>query len=140
RSQPFRAWLFRIVRNEAVSYLRRGKHVDVEDPAEIDRHRELQSSGAESEIKLGWISDGDLMFLIQRLPEAQRQVLALRYMLGLSNAEIASVMDTTPMAVSQHHYRARRFLAERLQAVRSGDARRRSRRAPMLVRLRRMPI
>jgi RNA polymerase sigma-70 factor (ECF subfamily) len=133
---PFRGWLFRIVRNEAISHMRKHGRVEVEEPARIDRRQEEREP---AELDVGWLTDSDLLLLVERLPAIQRQVITLRYVIGLSNKEIATVIDSTPQAVGQMHYRARRFLADRLQNLHAKQEGR-ARRAPMLVRLRRMPV
>ena len=116
RSQPFRAWLFIVVRNRAVSHLRKQGRIDVTDPENI--HREDDGNGNEPELSvLDWISDQDLMVLIERLPIHQRQVLALRYMLDLKVHEIADVMGRRPNDVSQLQHRALGFLRQRLTAL-----------------------
>lgn len=135
--KPFRAWLFRIARNEALATLRRKRLIELEDPDRIDRRREAGGAAAD-DLALEWLSDTDLVVLIERLPDAQRQVLALRYMLDLSRAEIAAVMQRTPAAVSQLEQRALRFLSDRLTALGRGPLR--PHRPPMLIRLRRMPV
>ena len=145
---PFRAWLFRIARNEVISYQRKHNVIEVCSPEQIDRHREGQAPEHEY-AGLSAFSDSDLFFLIQRLPEVQRQVIALRYMVGLTAKEIAAVMGKSPQAVSQMQYRARCFLEERLGAIRQAreeapaaeagqsDA---TPRSQMLIRMRRMPV
>jgi RNA polymerase sigma-70 factor (ECF subfamily) len=115
---PFRAWLFRVARNEVISYQRKHNVVEVEPPEVIDRRREGQAPEPDA-LSLAAFSDGDLVFLIERLSEAQRQVLALRYMIGLTTEEIAAVLNKTPQAIGQLHYRARCFLEERLGAIRA---------------------
>jgi RNA polymerase sigma-70 factor (ECF subfamily) len=115
--RPFRAWLFTIARNEAITYLRKSRRESVHDPVDLEQHRE-DPYGAElrSDALLD-ISDHDLVQFIERLPLAQRQVLALRYMLGLERKEIAEVLELTPNHVSVIHGRALRFLRDRLTAV-----------------------
>jgi RNA polymerase sigma-70 factor (ECF subfamily) len=138
---PFRAWLFRVARNEVISFQRKHNVIEVEPPEAIDRRREGRAPEPDS-LSLASFSDGDLVFLIERLPEVQRQVLALRYMIGLTTEEIATVLGKTPQAIGQLHYRARRFLETRLGAIRA----RRERidttapRQQMLIRLCRMPV
>ena len=125
RSQPFRAWLFTIVRNVALMRLRKESRVDVVDPVELGRQRDEEAPDLHA---LAWISDSDLMIFVERLPVAQRQVLMLRFMLGLRAAEIAEILGRTPNDVSQMQSRALRFLRDRLTAIgRSGTSRERSR-------------
>jgi len=117
RGKPFRAWLFRIARNQALTHLRKQRVVEVEDPNDMVRRR-LSSTEAEAERRaLDWLSDSDLLILIERLPVAQRQALTLRYMLGLSTDEMATVLGRTTMAVRKLEHRALRFLEERLIAT-----------------------
>jgi RNA polymerase sigma-70 factor (ECF subfamily) len=125
---PVRAWLFTIFRNHAVSRLRGAAREDVVEPAEIDRQRDLEepnsAPGGEALTSLDWVTDKDLVFLVERLPLAQRQVLLLRYQLALSGREIAEILDRTPEDVRKLQERATRFLRDRLVAL--GRAPRRS--------------
>lgn len=111
---PFRAWLFRIVRNMALDRLRTQHRLELADPIEFVEGRHA-SAGVELPA-LEWISDRDLVGLIERLPMAQRQVLVLRYMLDLGITEIAQVMELEPNHVSVLNYRALGFLRARLAA------------------------
>ena len=130
---PFRAWLYRIARNELVSRLRKKRWVEVEDPEIVTRRAD--AAGSDCSATLTAVSNSDLMQLLERLPIAQRQVIALRYMLDLDTTDIAMVLDRAPDAVRQLEYRARRSLEERLEAVRARETNGR-RRAPMLMRVR----
>jgi RNA polymerase sigma-70 factor, ECF subfamily len=117
RGKPFRAWLFRIARNQALTHLRKQRIMEVEDPEELDRRRRDVVETAAERRALDWLSDGDLLILIERLPVAQRQALTLRYMLGLSTEEMAQVLGRSTMAVRKLEHRALRFLEERLIAT-----------------------
>lgn len=113
---PFRAWLFKIARNCAMDVLQRRHRVDPESPERIGRRQE--ASGENGEIAtLDWLSDSDLVLLIERLPTAQRQVVMLRYAMDLGYTEIAAVLGRSPDAVRQLHQRAMAFLKSRLGAV-----------------------
>jgi len=122
RGTPFRAWLFRIARHEALRHLNRRKHQLVEDPDVLSRRREALASSADA-VALEWVSDPDLLGFIDRLSATQRQVLALRFMLGMRTPEIASVLDKTEQAVRHLESRALRFLQQRLVAVGRGPTR-----------------
>jgi RNA polymerase sigma-70 factor (ECF subfamily) len=138
RAQPFRAWLFRIVRNTTISQLRKHGHVELTDPADLGRLREDGLDGGRARdtepglSALDWITDRDLVVFVERLPVTQRQVLILRFMLDLSSDEIAGILDLTPANVRMLQSRAIRFLEERLRSVgrtpRVAERHRRSRR------------
>jgi RNA polymerase sigma-70 factor (ECF subfamily) len=116
RRQPFRAWLFVLVRNEAVSRLRKSGRLTVEESATIERRRDAAVGDGEPQA-LDWLSDRDLMLFVERLPLAQRQVLLLRYVLDLSNIQIAEILERTPTDVGKLHHRAVGVLRDRLAAV-----------------------
>jgi RNA polymerase sigma-70 factor (ECF subfamily) len=125
---PFRAWLTTILRNQAIDSLRRLNRFDVEEPEEINRRRDVEREADGEMVELDWISDRDLLLFIERLPLAQRQVLLLRYLLGLSTDQIAEALGRTRNDVSALHSRAVRFLRARLAAVgRTATSRQRAR-------------
>jgi RNA polymerase sigma-70 factor (ECF subfamily) len=117
RKQPFRAWLFVVARNTGLDRLRVANRVEPMDPAEINDRRELTAAPESGLSAVDWISDGDLLVFIERLPLAQRQVLALRYLLDLRVSEIAEVLGRSRTDVSTLQYRALKFLEQRLRAV-----------------------
>jgi RNA polymerase sigma-70 factor (ECF subfamily) len=117
RRQPFRAWLFRIARNRGIDSLRKRQRFEPADPAELQRKREADPDDKATTRALEWLSDAEILVLIERLPQGQRQVVVLRYMLDLTMAEIAQVLDRSPAAVRQLHSRALRFLEKRLEAL-----------------------
>jgi RNA polymerase sigma-70 factor (ECF subfamily) len=120
--KPFRAWLFTIVRNTALMALRKQGKLDVVDPVELDRYREVEAVDEDAGV-LAWISDPDIALFVERLPAIQRQVLLLRYVLGMPAREIAEVLERTPNDVSQLNTRALNFLRARLAAIgRTGAA------------------
>ena len=117
RSQPFRAWLFAIARNRLVDNLRKHDRLDVTDPTAIDKHRELNGFEENGARALTWVTDRDLLVFIERLPLAQRQVLALSFMMGLRSSEIAQVLGRSEADVRAVKSRALRFLRQRLTAI-----------------------
>ncbi len=114
RGQPFRAWLFTIARNLAVSTLRRSGRCEPVEPGVI----ELRADRAFSATAIGgWLSDHDLMMFVERLPLAQRQVLVLRYVVDMPLNEIAEVLGRSDVDVRALHSRALRFLRTRMGAL-----------------------
>jgi RNA polymerase sigma-70 factor (ECF subfamily) len=141
RRQPFRAWLFIIVRNTLLTELRKRNRFDVTEPAEIDRQRERMHEPEENGGGLGaleWITDRELLLFVERLPLPQRQVLLLRFMLDLPASETAQIVGRTPDDVRKLQHRALRFLEERLTAV--GRTSRDARRIPWLRRYSQMRV
>jgi RNA polymerase sigma-70 factor, ECF subfamily len=103
---PFVGWLHGIARHVIVDELR--ARTRVKPLADVPDH------GAEPMI-------GDLVALrdaIDRLPDDQRQVIELKYLAGLSNAEVAAATGWTPGAVNTRQWRALRAL-ERMLADRT---------------------
>ena len=131
---PFRAWLFRIARNEAITRMRKLRRVEVEDPEEIGRRcTETVPPSA-----LARVSDDELLAMLECLPTVQRQALVLRYMLDFTISEVATVLGRTPDAIRQLEYRARRSLQARLAPVRAKETR--FVRSAMARRVRPLPV
>jgi RNA polymerase sigma-70 factor (ECF subfamily) len=116
---PVRAWLFRIARNQGVDHLRRMNRLEPLDPEDLDRVRDEPSGELGT---LDWITDRELVMFIERLPLPQRQVLMLRFTIGLSNREVATLLDRSPADVRMLQSRALRYLRERLEAVGRGGS------------------
>jgi RNA polymerase sigma-70 factor (ECF subfamily) len=139
RGQPFRSWLFRIVRNYTVDQMRKTGRVQLADAEEIDRMNEVEDEGESVAAELEWITDRELVMFVERLPLAQRQVLLLRYMLDMSTHEIARVLDRSNDDVRLLQSRALRFLRARLVALGRTPTGREGR-VPAFRRFRQVPV
>jgi RNA polymerase sigma-70 factor (ECF subfamily) len=128
RKQPFRAWLFTIARNQAISRLRQRDRMEPVAPAELAEHREAEPAEA-TVSALSWLSDRELVMFVERLPIAQRQVLVLRYMLDLPTKEIGAMLGRNLDDIRTLEHRALRFLEARLSAVGHGHEETRRRRS-----------
>ncbi len=84
-----RAWLFGIARNAALDELRRrGRHAELSvDP--VDAASVADADEGQSELHL--LLDGAL----GKLDARERELIALKFFAGLSNAEIARVLGTS---------------------------------------------
>ena len=102
RQVPFAAWLMRISRNEVVSFVRRnGKRaLDSELPEDlIDRGNNDPEEATQRQMALE-----DLRSAVELLPEAQREVIILRFASGLSVADTAKALkkNENNVKVLQH--------------------------------------
>jgi RNA polymerase sigma-70 factor, ECF subfamily len=103
QSAPFSAWLFRIAHNLAMDHFRSRRRWqpeeevpepvgDAEPSAELVA---MQTIGRESMLKL-----------IDRLSPEQQQVLTLKFVFNLPNAEVAAILDKTEGAIKSLQHRA----------------------------------
>ena len=106
RGLPFGAWLFRIARNEVVSHVRRQKSRGQSAPL----NEMIQDFSQDHVAALEFESTLQVVRIAtEKLPEAQRQVIALRFGAGLSVAETAQALKKTEnnVKVLQHKAIAR---------------------------------
>jgi RNA polymerase sigma factor (sigma-70 family) len=107
-------WLYKVTANLCTDRLRRRRGValdDIEEPQDdgptaLDR---LQDQSRERALRSA----------LARLPERQRQAVVLRHLEGLSNPEIAEIMNISPRAVESLTARGKRALADLLAAQRN---------------------
>jgi RNA polymerase sigma-70 factor, ECF subfamily len=123
RKEPFRAWLFRIVRNQAVDALRKRRHVEPEEPDVLEQRWDPHGREAEARA-LRWLSDREMLVFLERLPLAQRQVLTMRYLLDLHTRDIAEVLDRSQDWVRQTQRRGLQTLERRLVRLGSEPSKR----------------
>jgi RNA polymerase sigma-70 factor (ECF subfamily) len=111
---PFMAWVLRIARNVAIDHLRRLWTVPLEhvpDAGVGDTH-----DGAAEQAR------ASLQTALGSLPDAQRDVLVLTHVVGLSPAEIATQLGRSIRSVHGLHYRGRAAAREALQHLGSAPA------------------
>jgi len=106
RGLPFGAWVFRIARNETVSHARKRKTRG--QTAQLSETIEDESTDFVADVERASALDA-VREAANRLPEAQRQVIALRFGAGLSVAETARSLKKSEnnVKVLQHKAIAR---------------------------------
>src|SRR3954464_16080217 len=103
QSAPFSAWLFRIAHNLAMDHFRASRRWQPEEEVpeplgETEPSAELaafQSIGRQS-----------MLELIENLSQEQQQVLTLKFVFNLPNAEVATVLGKTEGAIKSLQHRA----------------------------------
>ena len=109
---PFRPWLLRIVANEASNRRRSaGRRAGLA----LRAATEESSGGAAPSPEAALLSSEQrsaLLAAVEQLPDEQRSVVALRYFLGLSEAEVAETLGIPQGTVKSRTARALERLRE----------------------------
>jgi RNA polymerase sigma-70 factor (ECF subfamily) len=112
RGVPFAAWLYRIARARVIDYWRRTQRratVPFED-------RDLPDWVAGEDVAEGDVLQHDQLAAgLAYLTEDQQQVIVLKFMQGLSNAEVAQIMGKTEGAIKALQRRGLEALARLLK-------------------------
>lgn len=133
---PFRALLLRIAREVILEAM--GTRPAGATATEDLTSAELRT-GLGSEPALEWLSDQDVAFFVERLPDYQREVIVLRYLLGESSERAAKVLEVPVEEVREMLSRALVTLEGRLREI--GRAPRPgAESAPMVMRRRALPV
>lgn len=110
----FRDWLFSMVRSQAIDHLRKGRRSDTIDPAELPPGVATMAERATTLLdRLD--PEAGVRGIIESLPEAQRRVIALRFVFELNATEIADTLGSTPDAVRHVQHRALKTLGAALR-------------------------
>lgn len=102
-------WLYRVASNLCTDRLRRRRGVALDQIAEPEDDRPGADEGLMEADRARALEDA-----LALLPERQRQAVVLRHLEGLSNPEIAAVMEIGVEAVESLLARGKRMLAARL--------------------------
>ncbi len=106
RDVPFFAWALRVARNVTMDHIRSERLIPVEEIRKAD-DREESDPALRGRMQ-------DLREALDTLPLAQREVLILRHVAGLSPVEIAQLTGKSEGSVHGLHHRGRRTLAAEL--------------------------
>jgi RNA polymerase sigma-70 factor (ECF subfamily) len=112
RGSTFRAWLFRIARN-TVANAHRSRRRRRTEPLPDSFERPAPNADPANLVALADELHA-VRHAIAEMPDDRRQVIVLRFVDGLSTAEVAEVLDRSPGAVRVLLHRALRDLAARL--------------------------
>lgn len=103
RSAPFSAWLFRIAHNLAMDHFRASRRWQPEEevPEPVgDAEPSAEASALQT------IGRESMLELIEHLSQEQKQVLTLKFVFNLPNAEVATILGKSEGAIKSLQHRA----------------------------------
>lgn len=103
QSAPFSAWLFRIAHNLAMDHFRASRRWQPEE--EVPEPRDEIEPSAEA-AAMQSIGRQSMLELIEGLSREQQQVLTLKFVFNLPNAEVATILGKTEGAIKSLQHRA----------------------------------
>ena len=109
RVVPFSAWILRVAHNAAIDHVRTRRPVPLEEVHPPDA---AGDDGAGSRERFA-----DLRLALEALPAEQRDVIVLRFLVGLTPREIAERMGRSEDAVHGLQHRGRRRLRSEMLAL-----------------------
>ena len=107
RSVPFSSWLLRITHNMSIDHIRARRPVPIEHVHSPD---EVAPGGGREAL-------ADLRLALDALPAEQRDVIVLRFLVGLTPSEVAERMGRSEDAVHGLQHRGRRRLRSEMRAL-----------------------
>ena len=112
QSRPFSPWIYRIMHNEAVSFLRK-QHAGIQtidgDDAQMILERLADNDTPENRLQIARRAE-DLRDALAEIDPRYRDVLVLRYLEEMSYDEIADVLELPPGTVATHISRGLKLL------------------------------
>lgn len=115
RGVPFQAWLYRIAHNLVANWHRdqaRRKIIALDDYVAHSLQSEAPERLAEDQEERD-----QLMEAVRRLPEERQQLLLLKFIEQLSNAEIGQIMGRTEGAIKSLYHRTLLALRDDMQRI-----------------------
>ncbi len=123
RGLPFQAWLYRIAHNLVANWHRDQGRRKIIALDEYVLHS--LSSDAPDRLAEEVEEQEKLMEAVRRLPEERQQLLLLKFIEQMSNAEIGEIMGRTEGAIKSLYHRTLLALREDLQVIPGADQNRR---------------
>jgi RNA polymerase sigma-70 factor (ECF subfamily) len=108
---PFSAWILRVAHNAAIDHMRARRPVPCEDVGRSDVADDVSGRERFAELRIA----------LDTLPPEQRDVIVLRFLIGLTPREVAERMGRSENAVHGLQHRGRRSLRREMQRM-QGDA------------------
>ena len=119
RGVPFSAWLYRIAHNLVANWHRdRGRRPEIS----LDEGYTAIPHSEHPEVTLLQLEEqNDLLRIIQDLPPERQQLIILKFVEHLSNAEIGQIMGRTEGAVKSLYHRTLLSLRVEMDTINNND-------------------
>jgi RNA polymerase sigma-70 factor (ECF subfamily) len=120
RGVPFSAWLYRIAHNLVANFHRdrsRRNVITLDEFVVAGNERLAPEAATESREE-----QEQLMAAVRQLPEERQQLLLLKFIDHLSNAEIGAIMERSEGAIKSLYHRTLIALREELKAKGHGES------------------
>ena len=114
RGTPFKAWLYRMARNQVIDHFRRQRPTSDLEGIEVAEPAEAEGRVLAAELH------GRLRRALDRLTPDHREVLVLRFLMEMSAAEIGQIMNRKEVTVRGLQLRALRALRKEIAATGGG--------------------
>ena len=104
------SWLYRIVHNQAVSYVRKKKSYGKNQKVAFDEtfHASLPENGQEQHLKLDVETEENIRAIIDQLPLKYKEVIVLLFLENMSYEEISDVLKIPEGTVAARVNRAKK--------------------------------
>jgi RNA polymerase sigma-70 factor (ECF subfamily) len=109
RVVPFSAWILRVAHNAAIDHMRARRPLPLEEVHSPDAAADDGAQGRER--------FADLRLALDALPPEQRDVIVLRFLVGMSPREVAEHIGRSEDAVHGLQHRGRRRLRSEMLAL-----------------------
>ena len=118
RGLPISAWLYRIAHNLVANWHRdRGRRPEIS----LDEGFAAIPHSEHPEVAVLHLEEqNDLLQIIQNLPSERQQLIILKFVEHLSNAEIGQIMGRTEGAVKSLYHRTLLSLREEMETLTNG--------------------
>ena len=111
RGAPFKAWLYRMARNQVIDHFRTQRPTSDLEGIEVAEPAEAEDRVLAAELH------GRLRRALDRLTPDHREVLVLRFLMEKSAAEIGQIMNRKEVTVRGLQMRALRALRKEIAAI-----------------------
>ena len=116
---PFTAWLYRIAHNLVANWHRDRSRRPV---VPLDKHAAVSEVAEHPEFEAIAHEEQQMLLLaVRRLPADRQELLILKFVERLSNAEIGEIMDRTEGAIKSLYHRTLIALREEVEAIARGE-------------------